>query len=440
MKHIYLLLAVLVFSLTAQADDCYNGRYKDHVFTEYEVIKNVIYDRKQKSGGGWQNLYYDVYLPKGDEETNRPAVFLAHGGGFIDLMDQRSPDIVRLAQDLVLRGYVVFSVEYREEPTFFSLLSEEKMVKALGRALIDIRDATCSLMDTTLNHDNPWGVNHEKVIIGGVSAGAVSILQAVFLDSLTWVPQQYQEWLLEIEPNTQALLDDKYCGANVLGVINISGAILDTNWIKPDKADEYPPIMHIHGTADPIVPYNIARPFGLATLPKLMGSFPIDQKLQQIGVRSELDTWQGLGHVPILGINFQALFSPNPINVIFNPIVLDTSLIHMGEFCYSLIECNERTTEAITGIDQSKASSLNFYPNPNNGNFYVQLPEINGSISGTLKIINSAGQAVFGALINSQDNEIKIQQDLVRDYYSVVVNYDGPLETNYFVGQLVVSW
>jgi hypothetical protein len=77
-------------------------------------------------------------------------VVLAHGGGYIDLLDQKSPDIVELAVDMVLRGYVVISLEYREEANPFSLLSEENMVKAVGRSLIDIRDATCSIMDTNI--------------------------------------------------------------------------------------------------------------------------------------------------------------------------------------------------------------------------------------------------------------------------------------------------
>ena len=81
---------------------------------------------------------------------------LAHGGGYIDLLDQKSPDIVELAIDLVKRGYVVISLEYREEANPFVLLSEESMIKAVGRSLIDIRDATCSIMDTTINFGNPY--------------------------------------------------------------------------------------------------------------------------------------------------------------------------------------------------------------------------------------------------------------------------------------------
>ncbi|MEZ5023562.1 MAG: T9SS type A sorting domain-containing protein [Chitinophagales bacterium] len=434
MKYIYITIILLFISSSIKADDCFGGRYIDYIFDDYIVDANNVFARKQTSNGVWQNLRYDVYLPKGDTETNRPAVFLAHGGGFINLIDQKSPDIVRIARDLVARGYVVFSVEYREEPTFLSLFSEEKMVKALATALIDIREATCYLMDTTINYNNPYGVDPSRVIIGGVSAGAVSFLQAVFLDSLTWAPPQYEEWILEVEPNTQALLDNKYCGANVIGLINVSGAILDTNWIKSYNADNYPPMMHVHGTSDDIVPYNIDRPFGLPTLPKLMGSYPIDQKLKSIGVRSELDTWNGLGHVPFFGLDLQALFSGNPLDFIFTPTVLNPTLKHIGEFCYSLLGC----PELVLNNSNNAYQELSFYPNPNYGKFTIELPSLQGSTHGNLQIMNGAGQIMYNQDINSNNTQIEINQALSKGIYTVVLNYDGPFEKKYFSERMVV--
>jgi acetyl esterase/lipase len=433
MKIFYtLLLMCFVFDF-ASATDCYNGRYKEKVFSDYEVIKDVIYDRQQKSNGVWQDLMYDVYLPKNDTLTNRPAVVLAHGGGYIDLLDQRSPDIVKMAQELVLRGYVVFSLEYREEPTFLSLLSEEKMVKALSRSLIDIRNATCYLMDTTLNYNNPYGVDPQKVIIGGVSAGAVSFLHGVFLDSIDWVIPQYKEWILEIEPNTQALLDNKYCGATVIGLINVSGAIQDTAWIKAENVHKYPPMMHVHGTNDQIVPYDIDRPFGLPFLPKLMGSFPIDQKLQAIGVRSELDTWNGLGHVPFFGFEIEELFGDNPIDFLFTPVVLDPTIEHMVEFCYSLIDCNEII---VTGLDLQKTQELGFYPNPAPGQFTIDFPTEHLNQSGILQITNSAGQVVYIENIPFGTSSYMINHPFSKGYYTISVSYDGVNRS--YAGQLMV--
>lgn len=418
MKIFYLFVLLFGTIPYVSATDCYDGRYKEKVFEEIDFIDNMVYATKPRSDGRMVNLGIDVYLPHDDAETSRPAIMLAHGGGFIDLLDQKSPDIVKLAKEMAERGYVVFSVDYREEPTFLSLFSEENMVKAVGRALIDIRDATCFLMDTTLNYGNPFGVDPEKVFVGGVSAGAVSFLQAVFLDSLAWLPQQYQDWILEVEPNTQELLNNKYCGANVIGIINVSGAVLDTSWIKAYKADEYPAMMHVHGTRDPIVPYNIAHPFGIQVLPELMGSYPIDIRAQELGIRSELDTYVNQGHAPIIGLNLQALFSDDPGDVVFNQYIMNQTINHMVDFCYSLIDCRE---VAILGIEDNEALVLNTYPNPSHGSFAVTVPESLLMQPSQLEIFNSAGQSAVSRSVSPVETTIIIDEDLPSGIYHAVL-------------------
>lgn len=317
-------------------------RYKDEIYQNNRKLSNVPYGREVTSYGVLQRMVYNVYLPPfKDTVTNRPAVMLAHGGGFINFLDQNSPDIVKIAEGLAKRGYVVFSVEYREEQSALSLFSEKNMVLAVARALIDIRNATCQIMDTTLNHGNPYGVDPNRVFVGGVSAGAVGFLQAIFLDSLSWMPTNYQEWILELEPNTQSLLDNKYCGANVLGILNISGALLDTAWIKPYKKNEYPAIFSVHGTADGIVPYKHRYPFDIKTLPKLFGSYYVDQKAKEVGIQSELQVWAGFGHVPFIGINLSAIFSDDITNVAFDERRFKKTFDGTVDFFYRLLEENK---------------------------------------------------------------------------------------------------
>jgi hypothetical protein len=420
--------------LSAYANtDCSGNRFKEKIFEEIEFIDNVIYATKQRSDGLWQHLGYDVYMPAGDIQGERPAIMLAHGGGYIDFIDQKSPDIVKLAREFAQRGYVVFSVEYREEPSPFSLFSVENMVKAVGRALIDIRDVTCHLMDTTITGGNPYGVDPEQVIVGGVSAGAVSFLQAVFLDSLSWLPQQYQEWILEVEPNTQALLDNKYCGANVRGIVNISGALLDTFWIKDYKLDEYPAIMSVHGGLDPIVPYGFDHPFGLPLLPRLMGSEIIDIRTRRCGLRHELDFYPSQGHVPILGVNWNALLTGDPIDFIFNQRIMNATLDHMTEFIFSLIDCDLQT---VTAIDESQVSALKFFPNPSANTLTVVLPE--RPIAERIDIVNQLGQAVLSVTVMPFDNEVHIRHDLPPGVYAVVMR-TGTDERPPYTGQLIIS-
>lgn len=434
-KVLYTFLLLFFLIPPGNATDCFNGRYKNKVFSEYTVLNNVIYARKQTSDGRWQNLVYDVYQPKNDTVTSRPVVVLAHGGGYIDLLDQKSPDIVELAIDLVKRGYVVISLEYREEANPLSLLSEENMVKAVGRSLIDIRDATCSIMDTTINHGNPYKVDYNKVIVGGVSAGSVSFLQAIFLDSLSWMSPQYQQWILQVEPNSQALLDNRYCGANVIGMINISGALLDTAWIKPNR--NYPALLSQHGTADPIVPYNYDHPFHLPMLPQLMGSYLIDKRCKHLGLRSEFDSWLGYSHVPFIGgFNIDALFGANPLALIFNPYVLDSTKSHIAHFCYSLIDCNARTT----GIRENIVSSnVTIFPNPSSGSFTIKIPKEINAMKWNVSIYDMAGKEIQAEVYPGNISSISVNKKMATGMYFIKLFYEKDNEQFIYTGKVNIT-
>ena len=432
---LYTFLLLSFFITPCKATDCFNGRYKNKVFSEYTVLNNIIYARKQTSDGRWQNLGYDVYQPKNDTASSRPVVVLAHGGGYIDLLDQKSPDIVELAIDLVKRGYVVMSLEYREESNPLSLLSEENMVKAVGRSLIDIRDATCSIMDTTINHGNPYKVDYNKVIVGGVSAGSVSFLQAIFLDSLSWMSPQYQQWILQVEPNSQALLDNRYCGANVIGMINISGALLDTAWIKPNRI--YPALLSQHGTADPIVPYNYDHPFHLPMLPQLMGSYLIDKRCKHLGLRSEFDSWLGYSHVPFIGgFNIGALFGTNPLALIFNPYVLDSTKSHIAHFCYSLIDCDARTT----GIRENIVSSnITIFPNPSTGAFTIEIPKDINTMKWNVVIYDISGKELQNKTYPGNTSFIDVNEKLPQGMYFIKLQYEKNSELNVYTGKVTIT-
>jgi len=434
-KFLCSLFIVLYFFQPTNATDCFNGRYKNKIFTNYTVLNNIQYARKQRSDGIWQNLVYDVYQPKNDTATLRPVIVLAHGGGYIDLLDQKSPDIVELAIDMVLRGYVVISIEYREEANPLSLLSEENMVKAVGRSLIDIRDATCSIMDTTLNYGNPYKVDYSKVIIGGVSAGSVSFLHALFLDSLSWMPTKYQNWILQVEPNSQALLDNRYCGANIIGMINVSGAILDTAWIKPNRA--YPPMLSQHGTADPIVPYNYDNPFHIPMLPKLMGSYLIDKRYKDLGLRSEFESWNGYSHVPFIGgLNLDALFGTNPLAIIFNPMVLDSTKRHITNFCYSLIDCNQITSGIRENISKE---NLIIFPNPTTGNFIISIPKNINTNKWNLEMYDITGKQVFAQQYQGNKDFISMNENLPIGLYMIKMYYEQNNENNVYVGKITIA-
>jgi hypothetical protein len=160
-------------------------------------------------------------------------------------------------------------------------------------------------------------------------------------------------------------------------MIGVSGAVLDTGWIKPNRT--YPALLLQHGTSDGVVPFMYDHPFHIPTLPALMGSYLINQRCQNLGLRCELETWVGAGHVPFLGssngLNWAALFTRNPLGIVLNPFVLDSTKRHIANFIYSLINCDAQ----VTGIREHVATDVSVYPNPSTGNFTICIPKENGS-------------------------------------------------------------
>ena len=196
MRKIITLLLLMQIVQFLQAEDCTNGRYIRQVFSRVQVHKNIVYARKIQSNGAPIYLRYDVYEPYGDTLSERPVMLLIHGGAYLKLLDQNSPDIVLMCDYFAKRGYVTVSIDYRQESNFLSILSAENMTKAVARALIDTRDAVDHLMRTYTN-GNPYRIDTSRAFIGGVSAGAVSTLFISYLDSLQMLPTQMQQWIIE---------------------------------------------------------------------------------------------------------------------------------------------------------------------------------------------------------------------------------------------------
>src|SRR5688500_16415865 len=68
-------------------------RYRDQVFTEVDKVANVTYGSAVDQTGATVTLKLDVYTPRGDTVTSRPAVVWVHGGSFC-CGDKTSAEIV----------------------------------------------------------------------------------------------------------------------------------------------------------------------------------------------------------------------------------------------------------------------------------------------------------------------------------------------------------
>lgn len=191
---------------------------------------------------GEVELLLDLYEPVGDSAPPvRPAFIIVHGGGFTG-GSRNQGVLVELARQMAARGYVTVSIDYRlmgQEPVisneFLPLLAA---IEATGNPLAGgmaaaAEDATRAhrwLMENAV----PLAIDGGRVAIGGGSAGSITaLLVAYTLDD-------------------HAVTDLPVVGA----VMDLWGALWE---LSADMEHGEAPLIIIHGTEDPVVPFVLAE-------------------------------------------------------------------------------------------------------------------------------------------------------------------------------------
>ncbi|VAW16121.1 hypothetical protein MNBD_BACTEROID01-956 [hydrothermal vent metagenome] len=265
MKHLFFLLLSTLFSQFLLSQE----RYVDIITDSIEV---ATYTYASKQG---EDLMLDIYLPGNDYEEKRAAVIYVHGGGFRG-GTRKAGEV--FCKDLAKLGYVTASISYRltrkGKPEGFGCdCTAIDKLNTFNAAVEDLQDATFFL----IQNRQEFGIDPQKIIISGSSAGAEAVLNAAYLP-----PYCYG---LDSGPVSYA------------GVISMAGAIPDLNKIYDESAI---PSLLFHGTCDKLVPYATA-PHHYCNKEDsgyliLYGSFTIAQKLEQLGVPYWLHTTCGGGH------------------------------------------------------------------------------------------------------------------------------------------------
>ena len=173
----------------------------------------------------------DLYLAVDDTTTARPLIIYVHGGGFRS-GKRNEPNLVEFAHRLARYGYVIASIAYplpqKDRGFGCDIPQTEKAaaVELVGQYINYSRDYL-------LNNAEHFKINRDKVVLIGSSAGAESVLHAVYWDA---------------------------CATNsysppYAGLVSMAGAIMDVNWIQQNNAI---PMLLFHGTCDELVPYGSA--------------------------------------------------------------------------------------------------------------------------------------------------------------------------------------
>lgn len=266
-----------------------SGRYWDSTFSWR--VETQAYGSATSVFGTPVTLQANFFIPDPDTTNSRPVVVLLFGGGYIS-GSRNDSDITHIARYFAARGYVTATIDYRigmTSPT------ATEWIRASIRAMHDLKAFIRYLKRSVAVDGNPFGIDTSRIYVGGSSAGAFTALHAAYLTSaqeLAMIPQADTSYLAA-QGGIEGLSGNPGYSSRFAGVFSLSGAILKSDWIQPDKV---PAVIAMHGTGDATVPYKQGLlPF--IFLPA-EGGYVIDSVAAARGLYHALFTWQGAGHVP----------------------------------------------------------------------------------------------------------------------------------------------
>lgn len=251
-----------------------------------QEIQKSTHQYAEKDG---QQLELDVYQTDNPEKLSRPVLVWVHGGGFSGGKRDNGME-VRLMEAVAKQGYVGVSITYRllrkGEKTGFSCdCPRSDKIKVFKESAYDTWDA----IHYIYSQKEKFQIDPAKIIVGGSSAGAEAILNAVYL----------KDWLFETE--------SKYDDIQIAGVWSQAGAIVDERYISAHRAV---PGVFFHGTKDNLVPYATAPHHycdpARAGYIWLDGSATITKKLKEHQSSYLLYTYLEAKH-EIAGVQFEEL-------------------------------------------------------------------------------------------------------------------------------------
>ncbi|MBP5336447.1 MAG: alpha/beta hydrolase [Bacteroidales bacterium] len=224
------------------------------------------------------DLLLDFYTAAPDrgpcaDTLRKPVIVHVFGGAFLTGRRDHPDDRIWYRQ-LADAGYHVAAIDYRlglKGKTVKTSLSSLPVLRdAIQVAVDDLFAATNYLLD----HAAELGIDPDRIIVSGSSAGAITALQA--------------EWEICNAKREAQVLPGWF---NYAGIMAFSGAVFSM-----DGAVRFPqkpcPILLLHGTADRIVPYKQITLFGN----QWSGSSALAKKLTDAGANFQIYRFRDAGH------------------------------------------------------------------------------------------------------------------------------------------------
>ncbi|GAB3932427.1 alpha/beta hydrolase [Mucilaginibacter myungsuensis] len=268
LKQLFLIFFAISIAHTATAQVTH--RYKDHIFNDISVTKDLTYfvgapkaDKK--------SYLFDLYTPNVDTAKKRPLMIWMHGGGF-KFGSKTSKGVKVWADDFAKRGYVCVSINYRlskHNPLF----NFDTLMKATFYATQDAKRAIAYFR----NNAAKYGIDPDKIVLGGNSAGGMMALHAAYTknNELGRMAHLSDQEIQRVGMPNQP----------IFAVINYWGAIFNLDWLSNAKT----PIIAVHGSEDGLVPIRHKDA-------PLHGSLDIYDRAEKLKIPNTLKVYEGYSH------------------------------------------------------------------------------------------------------------------------------------------------
>jgi acetyl esterase/lipase len=190
---------------------------------EAAVQKDIVYKKAKDYSGKELSLELDVYSPKGDSESARPAVIWVHGGALM-FGSKDSPGLeMQFCENLAKLGYVAVNIDYRLRPDPNPVFND-----AMRDAMEDVQSALGWLRQNAKKQK----VDPSRIGLAGYSAGAEIITNLCYTKFVPTMDRTQVKALVDFAGNTLF-------------------------WGDPEKGS--PPCLIVHGTKDDINPFSASE-------------------------------------------------------------------------------------------------------------------------------------------------------------------------------------
>lgn len=383
-----LVLLVIQSSKGQSGLNCDGQRYLGEVFDSVKVTTQQ-YGKNISLVGDSLALFMDIYEPVNDPATKRPAMILAFGGTYIS--GDRT-QLAYLGRLFAKHGYVVACIDYRIWPLFvLGFPDSAAIVDIAMKAMGDMRASVRYIK----SQENTFKIDTNLVFVGGVSSGAITAIQVAYLDAGDQVPD-FLKKVIDFNGGLEGSSGKNTMNysSKVKGVLNLSGAIFDLNWIEPGE----PVMISMHGTADNIVPYGDGIAAGLVGV---KGSGVIHPVLKSKNIKESLITVQGGGHTDIYFEPQYAFFVDSFVNVA-------KKFLH-GEIC--------NLTSPVRHLEIIQAK---IYPTPAFDHIIVESSR--NRLIQSARLIDIMGRSIP---LQYHQNKIDLHRNLSPGMYLLELNYRG---------------